>query len=213
MRYYLFIYLLRYLFWFFIFLRQVFIFRAVLLLTLCQCAALRCYISWVCIIIKPSLYILNQRPLLSHVCMSLTHCAFPLLNTVCKLYSNYSTMLSKDFFFLNKSINVSFVSSLWIFLVSPVGSDAEGNGKFIQWPLEGSKSTLIKYKRKKDTKVIYKKKNIFILSTQVFPWHIRVMISPLDAVLSYLAEYMCCLLCLRISVEVRVRSSLQTSQW
>lgn len=61
MRYYLFIYLLRYLFWFFIFWRQVFIFRAVLLLTLCQCAALRCYISWVCIIIKPSLYILNQR--------------------------------------------------------------------------------------------------------------------------------------------------------
>lgn len=53
------VYLLRYLFWFFIFLRQVFIFRAVLLLTLCQCAALRCYISWVCIIIKPSLYILN----------------------------------------------------------------------------------------------------------------------------------------------------------
>lgn len=57
------------------FLRQVFIFRAVLLLTLCQCAALRCYISWVCIIIKPSLYILNQCCLLSHVqlCLQTQH--------------------------------------------------------------------------------------------------------------------------------------------
>lgn len=60
MRYYLFIYLLRYLFWFFIFWDEFLIFCAVLLLTLCQCAALRCYISWVCIIIKPSLYILMQ---------------------------------------------------------------------------------------------------------------------------------------------------------
>lgn len=78
------VYLLRYLFWFFIFLRQVFIFRAVLLLTLCQCAASRCYISWVCIIIKPSLYILNQCLLLCvHAINSL--CLF--LNTVCKLYS------------------------------------------------------------------------------------------------------------------------------
>lgn len=50
------------------FLRQVFIFRAVLLLTLCQCAALRCYISWVGIIIKPSLYILKLvSSSLSHV--------------------------------------------------------------------------------------------------------------------------------------------------
>lgn len=67
------VYLLRYLFWFFIFLRQVFIFRAVLLLTLCQCAALRCYISWVCIIIKPSLYILNLCPLL---CVAVIQSAF-----------------------------------------------------------------------------------------------------------------------------------------
>lgn len=68
------VYLLRYLFWFFIFLRQVFIFCAVLLLTLCQCAALRCYISWVCIIIKPSLYILNESLSCVHV-FFFPHCA------------------------------------------------------------------------------------------------------------------------------------------
>jgi len=72
------------------FLRQVVIFRAVLLLTLCQCAALRCYISWVCIIIKPSLYILNQC-LLSHMCTPLTHWAFSL--TLDLYLFIYSTML------------------------------------------------------------------------------------------------------------------------
>lgn len=115
MRYYLFIYLLRYLFWFFIFLRQVFIFRAVLLLTLCQCAALRCYISWVCIIIKPSLYILKSvSTSLSRVHVTNSLCLFP-PNTVCKLYSIIIPQCEGIWKEENLEL-CSFLANLWICL-------------------------------------------------------------------------------------------------
>lgn len=144
------VYLLRYLFWFFIFLRQVFIFRAVLLLTLCQCAALRCYISWVCIIIKPSLYILKIG-VFSHVCMSVIHCAFSqTLYASCILESFhygiqefwkkqiytcsfvYSLLTCLHFATIN--LPVVFYKSGYLLLDQKY---AEGNCKYIEWPLEG----------------------------------------------------------------------------